>query len=81
MLKVKDSKLETIAWILDGIEKTHFIYLKKSGIRINKHTGIIELGNFKYSPYFNLGKSKYNIPNILLDMCETGLIEKVVEDE
>ena len=79
MLKVKDRELETIAWILDGIKKTHFIYLKESGIRINKHTGIIEIGNFKYSPYFNLGKSKYNIPNIVLEMCEMGLVEKIGE--
>ena len=79
MLKVKDRELETIAWILYGIEKTHFIYLKESGIRINKHTGIIEIGNFKYSPYFNAGKSKYNIPNIVLEMCERGLVEKVGE--
>lgn len=77
MLKVKDGKLETLAWALDGIEKAHFIYLKESGIRINKHTGIIEIGNFKYSPYANLGKSKYNIPNIVLEMCEMGLVEKV----
>lgn len=79
MLKIKDRELETIAWILDGVEKTHFIYLKESGIRINKHTGIIEIGNFKYSPYFNTGKSKYNIPNIVLEMCELGLVERVGE--
>ena len=75
MLKVKDSELGNFCYLLDGEEKTHFIYFKESGIRVNRHTGIIELGNFKYSPYFNTGKSKYNIPNILLEMCEMGIVE------
>lgn len=79
MLKIKDKDIIILDILFDTIEKTHFIYFKESGIRVNKHTGIIELGNFKYSPYANLGKAKYNIPNILLEMCEKGLIEKVEE--
>lgn len=81
MLKIKDNEINNLCYLLDGIEKTHFIYFEQSGIRVNKHTGIIEIGNFKYSPYFNSGKSKYNIPDILLEMCQMGLVEKVVEDE
>lgn len=80
MLKIKDNEMQNLVSLLDGVEKTYFIYFKESGIRVNKHTGIIELGNFKYSPYANLGKMKYNIPNILLEMCEMGMVEKVVEE-
>lgn len=80
MLKIKQHELQNLVSLLDGVEKTYFIYFEESGIRVNKHTGIIEIGNFKHSPYANLGKTKYNIPNILLEMCEMGMIEKVVEE-
>ena len=75
MLKIKDKELKCLDLWFECKEKTHFIYFEESGIRVNKHTGIIELGNFKYSPYYNAGKSKYNIPNILLEMCEMGIVE------
>lgn len=81
MLKIKQKEIQNLCYLLDGEEKTDFIYFEESGIRVNKHNGIIEVGNFKHSPYANLGKSKYNIPDILLEMCKMGMVEKVVEDE
>ena len=81
MLKIKDDMIDILEILFDTIEKTYFIYFKESGIRVNKKTGIIELGNFKYSPYANLGKSKYNIPNIILEMCERKLVEKVGDEK
>lgn len=81
MLKIKEEKMKDLVDCLNGVEKTHFIYFEEVGVRVNKHNGIIELGNFKYSAYENLGKSKYNIPDIVLEMCKADMVEKVVEDE
>ena len=77
MLKIKQKEIQNLCYLLYGQEKKEFIYFEESGIRVNKHTGLIEIGNFKYSPYVNSGKSKYNIPNILLEMCKMGMVEVV----
>lgn len=81
MLKIKDNEVSNLCYLLDGIEKTRFIYFEQSGIRVNKHNGIIEIGNFKYSPYGNIGKSRYNVPDILLEMCQMGLVEQAEDKD
>ena len=76
MLKIKDNvdlkELEKFKFI----EKTLYWY---NEIRINKKTRLIEVGNYKFSVYKNMGRSSYYIPNILLDLIQAGLIEKVVQ--
>lgn len=81
MLKIKENEIKNLVSLFYGIEKTHFIYFEEEGVRVNKHTGLIEIGNFKYSPYANLGKTRYNIPNIIMEFVETGMIEKVGDEK
>ena len=76
MLKIKDNVDLKELEKFDGLTKTHFIYFA-CGVRVNKETRIIEIGNFKHSPYFNLGKTRYMVSNAIYDLIQAGLVEKI----